>query len=123
MCLFEQTDRLKGELEMENVYVLAAYVAILVALIGCVLMKVGDILEQKRTQKYYRMFKDDAAFWQMKLEQTGMNIVDGTIDKTMDKMVEMTKKLAGLTDESDEPKEADEEFKKMFEGMEDDIVI
>lgn len=110
---------------MENVYVLMAYVAILIALVGCGLLKVGDILEKKRDEKYYRMIKEDAAFWQMKIEQTAMNItewiLDEGIEKVMDKSMEYTKKM---TDQLlNEPKEADEEFKKEFDELDGDLTI
>ena len=82
---------------MENVYVLVAYVGLVIAAVGCFLLKVGDIFETKRDQKYYQMIKEDAAFWQMKIEQTGMNIgdwlLDEGMDRMMDKTVEMTKRM------------------------------
>ena len=61
---------------MENVYVLVTYLAILVLGVGAVLLKIGDIFEMKRERKYYQMWKDDAAFWQMKIEQSGSTIGD-----------------------------------------------
>ena len=110
---------------MENVYVLMAYVAVLITLAGCVVVKVSDILEEKRDEKYYYMIKDDAAFWQMKLEQTAMNVMEWVLDegieKVMDKSMEMTKKM---TDQMfREPEEADEEFKKEFDELDGDLTI
>ena len=110
---------------MENVYVLMAYVAVMIALVGCGLLKVSDILEKKRDEKYYKMIKDDAAFWQMKLEQTAMNVMDYILDdgmeKVMNKSMEMTKKM---TDQMfREPEEADEEFKKEFDELDGDLTI
>lgn len=110
---------------MDNVYVLMAYVAVLISLVGCGLLKVSDILEKKRDEKYYRMIRDDAAFWQMKLEQTAMNVMDYILDegieKVMDKSMEMTKKM---TDQIlNEPVKADEEFKKEFDELDGDLTI
>lgn len=110
---------------MENVYVLMAYVAIIIALVGCGFLKVNDILEKKRDQKYYQMIKNDAAFWQMKIEQTAMNITDWLLDegvkKVMEKSMEMTKKM---TDQMfREPEKADEEFKKEFDELDGDLTI
>lgn len=82
---------------MENVYVLLAYVAALIALVGCGLLKVGDILEQKRDEKYYAAIKDDADFWQMRIEHTLKNtaefVLDEGLDRIFNKTMEMTKKL------------------------------
>ena len=47
---------------MDNVYVLVTYVAMLIALVGCGLVKLSDILEKKRDEKYYQMIRKDAAF-------------------------------------------------------------
>lgn len=65
---------------MENVYVLVTYLAALIGLVILGLLKVSDIFEQKRDRKYYEMIKEDTGFWQMKAEQTGMNIGDKIMD-------------------------------------------
>lgn len=122
MCL-SQNDKLKGELEMENVYVLVTYVAVLIALVGCGLLKVGDILEKRRNWEYYQMIKDDASFWQMKVEQTGINVIDWMLDQGMDKMMKQVKEMTTqMMVDSGEPKEADGKFKEEFEGLNDDWI-
>lgn len=65
---------------MENVYVVVAFIGLVIMAVGCVLLKVCDIFETRRDRKYYQMIKEDAAFWQMKIEQTGMNISDWITD-------------------------------------------
>ena len=90
---------------MENVYVLMAYVAVLMTLVGCVVAKVSDIFEKKRDEKYYRMIRDDAAFWQMKVEQTGINLTDMLMDRSIEKM--KTEIQDAFNMESDEPKEVE----------------
>ena len=72
---------------MENVYVLVIYLAVVIGLVGVALLKIGDIFEQKRDRKYYMMLKEDAAFWQMKIEQSGMNIADWIIEKKADEEI------------------------------------
>lgn len=105
---------------MENVYVLMAYIAMLIALVGCGLLKLSDILEKKRDEKYYRMIKDDAAFWQMKVEQSGMNVMDWMIEQGTNKTIETIKDFeTKLTDKSDEPKEAEEEKEDLFKGLDE----
>lgn len=104
---------------MENVYVLVTYFVALIALVGCGLLKLGDILEKKRVEKYYNMVKEDAAFWQMKLEQSGITITDYYVVRT-------EKNDEYPFESSDEPKEADEKFKKIFEeldGLDEEITI
>lgn len=95
-----------------NVYLLIGYFAMLVLAVGFILLKIEDILEKKRDRKYYQMFKEDAAFWQMKVEQSGTTIGDNLVDKYFE----------GMAEAINEPKE-DEELKKIFDGMEDDIII
>lgn len=63
-----------------NVYLLIGYFAMLVLAVGFILLKIEDILEKKRDRKYYQMFKEDAAFWQMKVEQSGLNIGELILD-------------------------------------------
>ena len=91
---------------MENMYVFVLFVAMVIALVGVGLMKFGDLLEQRRDEKNYRMIREDAAFWQMKIEQTIMNslewVLDEGIDKVMEKSMEMTKKMYGVNFEDED---------------------
>ena len=108
---------------MEILYGLITYTAVLFVLGGCILRKVSDILEKKRIKKYYEMIKNDAAFWQMKIEQTGMNITAWVIDEVTNKIEE--KKIEKAI-ESNEQKEGNNKSKIMFdefEGMNDEIII
>lgn len=88
---------------MDNVYVLATYLAAIIGLVGCGLIKLSDILEQRRDRKYYGMIRQDAEFWQMKVEQTGINLTDILMDRTMNKMKTEMRDMFNV--ESDEPKE------------------
>ena len=69
------------------------------------------------------MIKNDAAFWQMKAEQTGMNIADWIfekdliLEKDLDKISDKIEEIE--TDDSDWPKEADVKFKKELEGLDE----
>ena len=114
---FTKINNLKGELKKENVYVLVTYKALKNALESTGLIKVGDILEKIRDQKYYQMIKNDAAFWQMKAEQTGMNIADWILEKDLDKMSDKVEEIE--TDDSDWPKEADVKFEKELEELDE----
>jgi len=106
---------------MDNVYVLATYLAAIIGLVGCGLMKLSDILEQRRDRKYYEMIRQDAEFWQMKVEQTGVNLTDMLMDKAVDKM--KTEMQDALKVESDKPKEVEQKDAKMkedlFEGLDE----
>lgn len=103
---------------MDNVYVLVTYLALVIGLVGCGLMKLSDILEQRRDQKYYQMIRQDAEFWQMKVEQTGVNLTDILMDRAVDKM--KTEMQDALKVESGEPKEAEKKSKEdLFEGLDE----
>lgn len=88
---------------MENVYLLVTYLAAIIGLVGCGLISLSDILEKKRDEKYYQMIRQDAEFWQMKVEQTGVNLTDILMDRAVDKM--KTEMQDALKVKSDEPKE------------------
>lgn len=70
---------------MENVYMLVIYLAVVIGLVGLALLKVSDIFEQKRDRKYYEMIREDADFWQMKAEQSGLTIGNSIMDAKEDR--------------------------------------
>lgn len=94
MCLFEQIDELKGELEM-NVYLLVLFAAICIGGIGTGLILLDHHLEKRR--------EDEKAVW---IRETMipavrfalMELLDEGMDKAMDKSVEMTKRMLNVDD-------------------------
>lgn len=59
-----------------NTYVMVTYLAILTFAIGAGIVKLCFIFEEQGARKYYERLKNDAAFWQMKIEQSGMTIIE-----------------------------------------------
>lgn len=62
-------------------YLFVVFVASVFGLVGTVLIHFAHTLQKERDAKYYEMIRRDAAFWQMKLEQSCEIIVDDVIDE------------------------------------------
>lgn len=107
---------------MDNVYVLVTYLAVVIGLVGVFLLKISDIFEQKRERKYYEMLKEDAAFWQMKIEQSGMTIAEWAIEKFIEESFTDSFTESLVKKEESEEKESEDKSEKkedLFEGLDE----
>ncbi len=115
---------------MGNTYVIVTYVAILTFAIGAGILWLCFVFEDINDRKHYKRLKDDAAFWQMKIEQSGMNIVEyyedekekHKSDEWYDKQIEeLDKEIERQEKEIDklneESKVQDWQYQKPEEGM------
>ena len=64
-------------------FLLLAYAASLAVLVGVILIHVYSSEKEKLYWKYYCWIKDDASFWQMKIEQSGENIGEMILNEKM----------------------------------------
>lgn len=95
MCLFEQIDDLKGELEM-SVYLLVLFAAICIGGVGTGLILLDHHLEEKRDAEKKAWIRE-TMIPAVRFAMT--ELIDDCMDKVMDKTVEMTRKMMNVDDD------------------------
>lgn len=102
---------------MDSVYLLVLWIAVCIAAVGSGLIWLDHKLEEKRECDHKKFVREMAGTI---LDGVKRTMVD-TMDVFIDKSVEMTRRMYKVDD--DEPKEADEEFKKEFDELDGDLTI
>lgn len=93
-------------------YLFVVFVASVFGLMGTVLINFANTLKKEREKKYYEMIRRDAAFWQMKLEQSCEMIVDEVIDE-----LNFRSEMKELVKEDNKNYEEDDDYKEIIDTL------